>query len=65
MTGERPKFMEGRPLPKGYYDAPNPYALPSLSQHSIRAMLAYAKSVGKNINELTYEEAEQFRIRPE
>lgn len=65
MIGVMPKFMEGRPLPKGYYDVPNPYTLPNLSQHNLREMLAYAKKVGKNINDLTYEEAEQFRVRPE
>ena len=63
MPEARPKFMEGKPLPKGYHDMPNPYALPYPSQYNLRAMLAYAKRVGKSINELTYEEAEQFRIR--
>lgn len=65
MIGAKPRFMKGRPLPKGYYDAPNPYVLPPLSQHNLREMLAYAQRVGKDINDLTYEEAEQFRVRPE
>lgn len=65
MIEATPIFLEERPLPEGYYDATSPYVLPPLSQHNLRAMLAYAQKVGKSINDLTYEEAERFRVRPE
>ena len=65
MIEAKPRFLKGRALPKGYYDAASPYVLPPLSQHNLKAMLAYAKKDGKSINDLTYEEAERFRIRPE
>ena len=57
-----PKFMEGEPLPAGYYDAPNPYAEPPISKYNIRAMGNYAIASGKKISELTKEEASRFLV---
>ena len=62
MIGKLPKFLEGKPLPKGYYETPNPYEDQPLSEYNLRAMLSYAETSGKNVNDLSYEEAEKFRV---
>ena len=60
-----PRFMEDRPLPKGYSESPNPYAEPPVSQYNLRAMVNYALKTGKKVPDLTKEEAEQFLITGE
>ena len=57
-----PKFLEGEPLPEGYFEAPNPYMEPPRSRYNLRAMVNYALKVGKKVPELTKEEAAQFLI---
>ena len=58
-----PKFMEGEPLPSGYYDAPDPYSNPPVSEYNIRAMVNYAIAHGKKVTDLTKEEAKQFLLK--
>ena len=57
-----PRFLEGEPLPAGYYDSPDPYAEPPKSKYNLRAMVNYALKNGKKVPELTREEAAQFLI---
>lgn len=57
-----PVFMEGEPLPQGYNDAPNPYTSMPKSKYNLRAMVNYAKSIGKKVPDLSKEEADRFLI---
>ena len=59
---KNPKFLEGERLPAGYYDAPDPYSNPPASDYHIRAMVNYAIEHGKEVTDLTKEEARQFLI---
>ncbi|MBQ6257242.1 MAG: hypothetical protein IJJ60_11685 [Clostridia bacterium] len=59
-----PRFLEGEPLPAGYFDPPNPYADPPVSKYNLRAMVNYALRTGKKVTDLTKEEADQFLIQP-
>ncbi len=58
-----PKFMEGEPLPEGYFDAPNPYTNPPAAQYNVRAMVNYALEHEKKVTDLTKEEAKQFLLK--
>lgn len=58
-----PKFLEGEELPEGYYDPPDPYREPPKSRYDLRAMIRYAREAGKEVVELTKEEANQFLIK--
>ena len=60
-----PRFMECQPLPEGYNEAPNPYKNSPNSKYNLRAMVNYALWTGKNVPELTVEEAKQFLITSE
>lgn len=55
-----PRFLEGEPLPVGYYDPPNPYANPPKSKYNFRAMVNYAQSKGKKVTDLSKEEVRPF-----
>ena len=57
-----PRFLEGEALPAGYYESPNPYALPPKAQYHFRAMVNYVLRHGKSITELTKEEVKPFLI---
>ena len=57
-----PKFMEGEPLPQGYYETPNPYKNPPPCSYNIPAMVNYAMAHGKKVTDLTKEEAKQFLV---
>lgn len=57
-----PKFLEGEPLPKGYYDPPNPYVSSPSCHVDLPALAKYAKKVGKKLTELTKEEVRRFAI---
>ncbi len=57
-----PKFLEGEPLPVGYYDLPNPYESTPSGHVDLPALARYARKVGKRITELTKEEVRQFAI---
>ena len=57
-----PKFMEGEPLPAGYFETPNPYANPPAATYNVRAMVNYAIAHGKKVTDLTKEEANQFLL---
>ncbi len=58
-----PKFLEGEPLPPGYYDPPNPYVSAPSCYVDLPALARYAKSIGKKITDLTKEEVKQFSTR--
>ena len=57
-----PKFLEGEPLPVGYYDPPNPYVSAPSCHVNLPALARYAKKAGKKLTELTKEEVRQFAI---
>ena len=57
-----PKFLEGEPLPVGYFDPPNPYESAPSCHVDLPALARYARKVGKRITELTKEEVRQFAI---
>lgn len=56
-----PRFLEGRPLPDGYYDPPDPYKAPPTCPYHLRALSAYAKEKGVAVTDLSREEVERFR----
>ncbi len=56
------KFRECDPIPKGYYETPNPYKDQPLSQYNLRAMLSYAEKSGKDPANLTRQDLERFRV---
>ena len=57
-----PKYWEGRTLPKEYF-APVDYSNPPPCLYDLPALAKYAKSVRKEIAELSYEEVERFRVK--
>ena len=58
-----PKFLEGEPLPDGYFDPPDPCTNPPKAQYNFRAMVNYALKHGKNVTELTKEEVKPFLLK--
>ena len=64
MDKKLPEFLKGEPLPKGYYDATNPYEDPSKSDVNLRELSRYARECGKRIVDLTKEEVGMFRTKP-
>ncbi len=42
-----PKFLEGEPLPKGYFDGPNPYTDHPTCKIDFKALGDYIKKTGK------------------
>ena len=61
MNGTTVKYWEGRTPPKSYFEPMDPYKDAPHCPFNLRALSEYAKSVGKKIIELSYEEIEQFR----
>lgn len=59
-TRRVPKFLEGEPLPVGYFDPPNPYVSAPTRKVDLSALVAYARKNGKSCWELTKEEVKQF-----
>lgn len=59
-----PHFLEGKPLPEGYSDPPNPYRLPPTCPFHLRRLVAYAREKGVAVTDLTWEETEMFRRVP-
>ena len=57
-----PKFLEGEPLPVGYYEPPNPYVSAPSCHVDLPALSKYAKKTGKKLTELTKEEVKKFAI---
>ena len=57
-----PKFLEGEELSSGYFDSPNPYGNPPESEYNIREMVNWAMENGKNVVDITKEEAGRFLI---
>lgn len=55
-----PHFLEGRQLPEGYYDPPDPYKSPPPCPYHLSALVAYAKEKSMAVTDLSREEVEQF-----
>lgn len=47
MSGEMPKFLEGEPLPDGYFAEPNPYTFLPNRDVNLLEISRYARRVGK------------------
>jgi hypothetical protein len=56
-----PRFLEGQPLPEGYFNPPDPYKDSPPCPYYLSRLVAYAKEKGVPVTELTWEEVEQFR----
>ena len=57
-----PKFLEGEPVPVGYYKTPDPYVNAPSCHIDLSAMARYARKVGKRIADLTKDEVGQFAL---
>lgn len=57
---ELPKFLEGEPLPAGYYDEPDPYESAPSCNIDLPALSKYARSIDKRITDLTKDEVRRF-----
>ena len=57
-----PRFLEGEPLPIGYYDCPNPYVNAPSCHVDLPALAKYARQTGKKLTDLTKDEVRQFAI---
>jgi len=56
-----PKFLEGEPLPEGYFDEPNPYIDHPTCKIDFKALGDYIKKTGKKSGwDLTKEEMKLF-----
>lgn len=60
MTGQIPKYLDQMPIPNGYYDKLDPYADPKSGKLDLKALHEYSVRVGKEINELSYDELKQY-----
>lgn len=66
MNGTIPEFYTGHEseIPKGYFKQLNPYKLSTDEViYNIRKASKYARQLGKDISQLTFEEMQQFRVR--
>ena len=59
-TRRIPKFLEGEPLPAGYFEPVNPYVSAPTCKINFGKLVAYAKAHGKTQWELTKEEILRF-----
>ena len=55
-----PPFLEGEPLPKGYFDVPDPYVSAPTRKVNLSELVAYARKNGKSRMELSKEEVAMF-----
>ncbi len=55
-----PLFLQGEPLPAGYFDAPKPYEEAPTRRVKLGALVAYARENGKSGWELTKEDVQRF-----
>lgn len=60
-TKRVPKFLEGEPLPPGYFDVPDPYVSHPTCKIHLGALGEYMRKTGKKSGwELTKEEVKMF-----
>ncbi len=59
-TRRIPKFLEGEPLPAGYFEPVNPYVNAPSCKINFGKLVAYAKANGKTQWDLTKEEVQMF-----
>lgn len=66
MSGIKVKYWEGRSRtpPAEYYQTPNPYSRAPECNINLLELSRYAKSIGKEIIDMTYEEVQMFAIPP-
>ena len=62
MTGIKVKYWEGRTPPAEYYGTPDPNMHKNQPVFDYRAMAQYARTLGRKIVDLTYDEVQQFVV---
>ncbi|MBQ7079068.1 MAG: hypothetical protein IJM92_05245 [Fibrobacter sp.] len=62
MSGTDKKNAKIADVQGAYLGFPNPYKAPPACKYDHRALVEYAKKIGKSINELTFEEKAVFVI---
>ena len=62
-TKRIPKFLEGEPLPDGYFKPVNPYVSAPSCKINLGKLVAYAKEKGKTQWDLTKEEIKMFETQ--
>ena len=63
MSGIDKKTMNLADIQSEYLGFPNPYEDAPSCKYDHRALVAYAKKVGKSINDLSYDEKLAFLIK--
>ena len=67
MSGTRetriPPFLEGEPLPKGYFEVPDPYESAPTRKINLSELVAYARRNGKSRMELSKEDVAMFAMK--
>ena len=58
-----PKFLEGKPLPEGYFDPVDPYKSAPSCNIDLGKLAAYAKKNNKTMWELTADEVKMFETQ--
>ena len=58
-----PPFLEGEPLPRGYFETPNPYVNAPTCAVKLGALVAFARENGKNRKDLTKEDIQRFSTK--
>lgn len=61
MSGTIPKFLEGEPLPPGYFEAPDPFRELVHGNVNLLELSRYAIRNNKRLVDLTKEEVAKFR----
>lgn len=64
MSEPKAKYWEGRTPPAEYYQTPDPYSRAPECNINLRELSGYAKSTGKKIIDMTYEEVQKFAVSP-
>lgn len=59
-TEKIPGFLEGEPLPSGYFNKPDPYGDAPTRKVNLSLLVSYARKEGKDCLSLTKEEIKRF-----
>jgi len=58
-----PPFLQGEPLPKGYFDTPDPYVSAPTRKVNLGELVSFARRNGKSRWDLTKEDVAQFTMK--
>ena len=62
MSKANVKYWEGRTPPAAYYQPPSPYSRAPECNINLLELTEYARSVGKHISDMNYEEIQKFAV---